>query len=172
MWRSKKFIIGIVLAAVLLLGSLGGAVLADDSQPGVGFIERLAEKLGISAEELKDKMTEAKGEMPDKGFGKWQGRRGPAGSFGSCLEELGIEVDLDALKAALTEAREEIKGQDDVDHRAVMAGVLESFGINVDELKDKFAGDADCERPFKNGFKGPRGMGGMRGFGGPCAPAE
>ena len=135
MWRSKKFIIGIVLAAMLLLGSLGGAVLADDSQPGVGFMERLAEKLGISTEELKDKMTEAKGEMPDRGFGKWQGKRGTAGTFSSCLEELAIDVDMDALKAALAEAREEIKGQDDVDHRSIMAGVLESFGIDIAELE-------------------------------------
>ena len=44
-------------------------------------------------------------------------------------------------------------------------GVLE---IDKEELKARFAGDADGKRPFIYGF---RGHGGFRSFGGP-APAE
>ena len=59
MWRSKKVIISVVLAVVLLFGIIGGVALAqenEDSQPRLGFLERLADKLGITTEELKDKI--------------------------------------------------------------------------------------------------------------------
>ncbi|MFC1917679.1 hypothetical protein ACFLXH_03400 [Chloroflexota bacterium] len=52
-----------------------------------------------------------------------------------------------------------------------MAEVMAQFGIDVGALKAKFAGNAGGERPFQRGFMVPR-MGGMRGFGGLCAPAE
>jgi len=150
-----------VLAAVLLFGSLGGIALADDnvddSQPRVGFLERLAEKLGISTEELKGKMAEVRDEMPEQDGRKWQGRRGPAGGIGKCLEEMGVEVDMDALKAALDEAREEMKGQEDVDHRAVINGVLESFGIDVEEMKDACGNMRPAGRP-NGGWMDPEAM--------------
>ena len=34
MWRSKKFIVAAVLATVILVGGIGGAVLADDNGTG------------------------------------------------------------------------------------------------------------------------------------------
>ena len=55
MWRSKKLIIGVVLAVVILTGSLGGLAIADngdDGHPRVEFLERLAKKLGIPDEDL------------------------------------------------------------------------------------------------------------------------
>ena len=72
MWRSKKFIVGVVLAAVLLFGSIGGVALAqenesdsgDNNQPRIEFLERLAEKLGITVEELQAKIAEVRGELP------------------------------------------------------------------------------------------------------------
>ena len=173
MWRSKKLIVGLVLVAALLFGSLGGVVLAhenengngDISHPRVEFMERLAEKLGITVEELQAKIAEARAELPASDGERWQGKRGPAGHFGNLGERLGIAIDEDAWKAAMAEASERIQAGED--RQEVMAEVLESFGIDIEELKAKFAGDADGWRPFR-GF---RGMDGMRGFGGPV-PAE
>lgn len=173
MWRSKKFIVGVVLVAILLLGSLGGIVLADDngddSHPRTEFLEKLAGKLGISVEELQDKIAEVHAEMPEIYGEGWQGRRGPAGHFGNLGDKLGIEIDEDAWKAAMADARERIQAGED--RQEVMTEVMAQFGIDVDALKAKFAENTDGERPFR-GFIGPRGMGGMRSFGGLCAPAE
>ncbi|MFC1937435.1 hypothetical protein ACFLWY_02600 [Chloroflexota bacterium] len=67
MWRSKKLIVGVVLAAVLLAGSMGGVALAqtengDDSQPET-LMARVAEKLGINQQDLEDAFAQAKSEM-------------------------------------------------------------------------------------------------------------
>jgi len=76
MWRSKKMIISLVLASVLLLGSLGGIALAaddeEDSQPGA-FLGTLWEKVSALYEQktgdtldqdaLKEALTEAQAEM-------------------------------------------------------------------------------------------------------------
>jgi len=175
MWRSRKLIVGVVLAAVLLLGSLGGIALAQENEsdnadsnlPRVEFLERLAEKLGISVQELQDAIAQIREELPVRNGGMWQGRQWPADHFGNLGERLGIEIDEDAWKAAMAEARERIQAGDD--RQEIMAEVLESFGIDVEELKATCAGDADGGRLFKHGF---RSMGGMRSFGGPFAPAE
>jgi len=76
MWRSKKLIVGVVLAAALLFGSLGGVVLAadngDDSQPGALFgalwdkvCAIYEEKTGdtLDQEALKDSFVQARSEM-------------------------------------------------------------------------------------------------------------
>ncbi len=76
MWRSKKLIVGVVLAAALLFGSLGGVALAadneDDSQPGALFgalWDRVCaiyeEKTGdtLDQEALKDSFIQARSEM-------------------------------------------------------------------------------------------------------------
>ena len=168
MWRSRKLIVGVVLVAVLLLGSLGGVVLAQENEndnPRAEFLERLAGKLGISVQELIDKIAEVRAELPTRDGERWQGRLGSARCFGNLGERLGIEIDEDAWKVAMAEARERIQAGED--RQEVMAEVLASFGIDVEELKAKFAGDADGKRPFKRGF---RGMCGMRGFGDPQPP--
>ncbi|MFC2065855.1 hypothetical protein ACFLUO_02170 [Chloroflexota bacterium] len=173
MWRSKKVIVGVILAAVLLFGSLGGVALADDPEneihPRAEFLERLAGKLGITVEELQAKIAEVRGELPERDCEMWQGKRGPAGHFGNLGERFGIEIDEDAWKAAMADARERIQAGED--RQEVMAEVMEGFGIDIEELKAKFAENADGERPFKRGFMDPRGMGGMRSFCGP-APTE
>jgi hypothetical protein len=171
MRRSKKLIIGISLAAVLLFGSLGGIALATDGddngdtpKPWAEFQEKLAEKLGITVEELQAKIAEAREEMPlpqppadDEG---WQCKHGPAGPFAELDEETRA-----ALKDDLAEVREEM--------RAKTAEVLDNYGIDVEAWKAKFAENSDGERPF---FMGPRGRSGhgfgFRGFGPPCEPAE
>ena len=76
MWRSKKFIIVAVLTAVVLVGSIGGIVLAadngDDSQPAARYqalLDRVCEiyqeKTGVTIDQeaLKDAFAQAKGEM-------------------------------------------------------------------------------------------------------------
>ena len=179
MWRSKKLIVGAILVVVLLFGSLGGIVLAqgnendngDNNHPRVEFLDRLAVKLGITVEELQAKIDEVRGELPEGNPEDWQGRRGPDGCFGNLAEKLGTEIDEDAWKAAMAEARERIQAGED--RQEVMNEVLAEFGIDIESLKIKGAEIAHGERPFKPGFMGPRGMGGMHGFFGPPPdPAE
>jgi ATP-dependent exoDNAse (exonuclease V) alpha subunit len=79
MWRSKKFIVVTVLAAVVLLGSIGGAVFAqtgtgDDSQPK-SLLDRVAEILAdqginVSSDQLKEAFTQAQDEMKDEALDK------------------------------------------------------------------------------------------------------
>jgi len=179
MRKSKKLVLGTVLAAVVLFGSLGGVALADEGdnpQPRAEFQEKLAKKLGITGEELQAKMAEIREELPQidreglpqrDGEG-WQGKRGPAGF----LEGLDEETQA-ALKEAMDEARERIQaGEDREEVMADIAELLASYGIDVDAMKAKFTENADGERPLKHGFIGPRGMGGMRGPSGPPAPVE
>ena len=167
MRRSKKLIVGVVLATVLLVGGIGGVVIADtgdDIHPRAEFLERLAEKLGINVQELTEKITEVRGELPERDFEGWQAKPRPAVGFGSLEERFGIEIDGDAFKAAMADAREQIKAG--ADRQEVMAEVMAQFGIDVDALKAKFAENADGERPFRS-F---RGMSRMRAFGGLFVP--
>jgi hypothetical protein len=80
MWRSKKFILAAVLAAVVLLGSLGGVALAqtgdgDNDQP-VAQHQAMLEKVctiyqentgtAINSEELQKAFDQAISEMQDE----------------------------------------------------------------------------------------------------------
>ena len=70
MWRSKKFIIIGVLAAVLLVGSIGGVAFAqtetvDDTQPKT-LMARVADILGIEQQTLEDAFAQARSEMQDE----------------------------------------------------------------------------------------------------------
>ena len=70
MRRSKKFIIAGVLAAVLLVGSVGGIALAqtgdeEDTQPQT-LMARVADILGIDQQTLEDAFAQAKSEMRDE----------------------------------------------------------------------------------------------------------
>ena len=49
--------------------------------------------------------------------------------------------------------------------------ILESYGIDADAIEANFAENAANRKPF-NGFIGPRGRGGICGFGEPPAPTE
>ncbi|MBA7640436.1 hypothetical protein ES703_48101 [subsurface metagenome] len=75
MWRSKKFAITVLLAAVVLVGSLGGVALAQeegtDSQPEAIFgvlwdkVASILQREGVDVtpEQLKDAFSEAKSEL-------------------------------------------------------------------------------------------------------------
>ncbi len=140
MWRSKKFIIVALLAAVVLVGSVGGVALANtesgvDSQPKAqrgAQLDRVCE------------IYEA---------------------------NTGVAIDCEALKAAFADAQSEMR-------EAALDSYLQKL---VDE--DKITSDqataykewqqARPDVPIRFGFQGHgkfRGMGGMPGFGGPCAP--
>jgi len=67
MWRRKKFLLVGLLAAVLLIGSIGGVALAqtengDDSQPKT-LLARVAEILGIDQQKVEDAFAQAQSEM-------------------------------------------------------------------------------------------------------------
>jgi cobalamin biosynthesis Mg chelatase CobN len=76
MWRSKKFIVAAVLAAVMLLGSIGGVVLAanngEDSEAETKYeelLDRVCEiyeentGVAINSEALKDAFAQAQSEV-------------------------------------------------------------------------------------------------------------
>lgn len=79
-WKSKKFILLLVLAAVIVAGSIGGIVYAQEDEdeaaaadvaPRVALLERVAEKLGIDVEQLKDAFTEVMEEIQDEAQLQW-----------------------------------------------------------------------------------------------------
>lgn len=70
MWRRKKLVIIGVLAAVLLVGSIGGVALAqtengDDTQPKT-LMARVADILGIEQQTLENAFTQARTEMQNE----------------------------------------------------------------------------------------------------------
>ena len=84
MWRSKKFIIIAVLAAVALVGSIGGVVLAqaeDEDNSPQAQQEALLDKVcaiyqqntgtAIDAEELQKAFDQARSEMQDEAMDKF-----------------------------------------------------------------------------------------------------
>lgn len=67
MWRRKRFVFVALLAAVVLVGGIGGMVFAqtensDESQPKT-LLARVAEKLEINQQELEDAFAQARSEM-------------------------------------------------------------------------------------------------------------
>jgi len=167
MRKRKKFIIGAMMAAVLLIGSVVGVAMADDDssnlQNPVGIQERLAEKLGITVEELQATIDEIRAELPQRNCEGLQCERGPAGCFGNAFGELDEETRA-ALKADLAQAREEMQ--------AKTAEIFESYGIDVDAMRAECAGNAGNRLSFQRGFMLGRGMGGRCGFAGAPAPIE
>ena len=84
MWKSRKLIIAAILAAVVLVGSIGGVVLAadgdEDTQPEAQFdalLERISaiyqEKTGtaLDTEALKDALNQAQSEMRTEAMQEW-----------------------------------------------------------------------------------------------------
>jgi hypothetical protein len=80
MWRSKKFVVVALLAAVLLVGSIGGVAFAqtengDESQPKTrcgDLLDKVCEiyeqntGVTIDQEALKDAFSQAQGEMKNR----------------------------------------------------------------------------------------------------------
>ena len=142
MWRSKKFIVIAVLAAMVLAGSISGVVLAadngDDSQPGAKYgalLERVCEIYeqntgdSIDADELQNAFVQVKREMQDA-----------------------------AIEARLA--------------NMVENGVIDETQAEELQEWWESRPEAMPFGPGLRGPGGFRGMGGMRGFGSACAPIE
>ena len=83
MWRSKKLIIAVVLATVLVVGSIGGVVLAsngDEIEPEAqheALLDRVCEiyqentGVAIDQEALKDAFAQAQSEMQTEALETW-----------------------------------------------------------------------------------------------------
>lgn len=139
MWRRKKLMVAVVLATVVLAGSIGGVVLAqeneDSAKPGARhevLLDRVIEiyeqdtGMTIDREHLENAFAQAyeelRGEMPDG-----MPHRGlPL----EALEKLGIaEQDfLAAVDQALNELGDETPGPEH--HKAVMDRVMEILGVD------------------------------------------
>jgi len=147
MWRSKKFVVFALLAAVLLVGSISGVAFAqtengDDSQPKARYgalLDKVCEiyeqKTGavIDQEVLKGAFAQARSEMRPEIL---QNRR-----------EMGPEAMQNRLQNLVDEGK-----------------ITQE---QIDALKEWREAPPDLPDGF--GFKG---RGGFRGMGGPCAPAE
>jgi hypothetical protein len=75
-WKSRKFLLLLVLAVVIVAGSVGGIVYAqgddeEDVASRTELLDRVADKLGIDPQQLKDAFTEVIEEMRDEAQLKW-----------------------------------------------------------------------------------------------------
>lgn len=182
MGRRKKFILVALLAAVVLVGSIGGVVLAqtengDEGGPRAGFkamLDKVCELYNANPERpgdidrdiLEAAFNDARSAMLAE---RPQGMP-PNGPMEQVLENLGITDE--AMKAAFEQARTELKdGTLEDGPKAVMARVLEILGISeedwqaaCDEARSAMQAEfPDGIRPDGPGF-GPKG----HGMGGPC----
>ena len=147
MWRSKKYIVIAVLAAVVLVGSIGGVVLAadnGDTDPHEAHFDTMLDKVceiynantdtDIDRDALKDAFIQARSEMLPEDMPKFR------------------KMDPEAMQDHLQELFDQGKiTQEQFDEKKAW---LESMSDGS---------------PFRCGF---RGMGRPHGFPGPCAPTE
>lgn len=134
MWRSKKLIVGVVLAAVMLVGSIGGTALAQTGNGNDSQHETRYDALLDRVCEIYEHKT-------------------------------GVAIDQEALRDSFAQAQDEMRAE-------AMQNRLQSLveqGVITQEQANELQKwwEARPDVPVKFGF---RGMGGMRGFGRPCAP--
>ena len=167
MWRSKKFIVGAVLVTVLLFGSLGGVALADDGDGGPpaklgDFINNVINNYEKGTgdeieypEALKQAFTDARVDMcKDRAEMR-------AAAMGNGPQNL-TDEQKDALQEWL-DARPEIENGP------------QNLTDKQKEALQEWWDSRPEDMPLGPGSRGPggfHGMGGMRGFFGPCALAE
>ena len=169
MWRSKKFIIVTVLAAVLLVGSIGGVALAqtgngDDSQPKAphgALLDKVCEIYGegIDCEKLEAAFAQARSEMREAALDN---------RLQKLVDEGKIEPD------QVTAYKEWLQATPDMQPFRQQLSEWQQARPGIPPELEEWQ-QARPDVPFRFGFKGHRGfrgMRGMRGFGGPCAPAE
>lgn len=163
MWRSKKFIVVTLLAAVVLVGSIGGVVLAqtgngDDSQPKT-LLARVAEILGIDQQKVEDAFAQAQSEMRDEALDNYLKNLVAEGKI--------TEEEATAYKA-WWQTRPEMEP-----FRQQLKEWEQARPNMPPELKEwqQARPNMPLPGPFER-FGGFRGMGGPRGWGGPCAPTQ
>lgn len=189
MWRSKKFIIAAVLAAVLLAGSIGAVALAADnaadSQPKARCGALLArvcaiyqEKtgVGIDQEVLKAAFAQAASEMRPKPPQNLEGTT-PGGMPKRPL--MGIE-DMQGWLQNLAQQGRITQGQADDylewwqsrPNTEQFEQQLKDWGQTRPQMPPELKQWQEARPDLPFGF-GPRGHGGFPGMGGPpCAPAQ
>ena len=149
MFRSKKLIVGVVLAVVLLAGSIGGIALAqtengdDDSLPEARY--------GA----LLDKVCEI------------------------YKEKTGVTIDPDELENAFADAQSEMRNEALDNYLNGLVSQDKITQEQADQYKAWLESKPDVPLEFGfrghgsfRGHGGFPGMGGMPGFGGLCPPAE
>lgn len=142
MWRSKKVIFSVVLASIMLLGSLGGIALAADDE-----------------EEAQPQPETPMSALWDK--------------VATILQGEGVEVTSEQLKASFAQAQEELQAEARADRLQNMVKEGKITQEEADELQEWWDAKPDIKiGPDFYGHGRFPGMGGMRGFGGPCPPAE
>jgi hypothetical protein len=124
-------------------------------------------------------------ELPERDFRCWPAKPGFVGCIKHIDEILGIDIDENALREVLIDARDRIQAGED--RQEVIAEVFKEFDIDTDELKAEWEefreshqqifGERPDSRFFGPGFSfnGPRAfprMGRMLNLGSPCAPTE
>jgi len=172
MWRSKKFVIAAVLAGVLLVGSIGGVVLASDgggsSQPGVAWgalCDRVAAIYkantgdDIDPAALEAAFAQARDEIR-------------AEALDNYLQKLVEEGKITQSQA--DQYKEWLQSRPDITpYRQHLREWQQSRPDMPPELKDWLQNRPDVPMPRPFGRHGGfQRMGGMLGHGGPYAPAE
>ena len=152
MFRGKKMIVGGVLAAVILVGSIGGVVLAQ-TENGNSSPPEL--RCGAFISQVCDSYNTANPDAP---------------------------IDCDELDVAFNTAREQMRSEvrqncPELDTEAMkdrLQSLLAEGKITQEQFDKKIEWIESMPDNLPGfGFKGHRGfrgMGGMRGFGGLCAP--
>ena len=143
MWRSKKFIVMVLLATALLAGGIGGVVLAADN-----------------GEEADSQPGSQYGTLLDRVCEIYQ-------------EKTGVAIDQEVLKDAFSQAQSDMRTEA-LQNR--LQNLVDQGKITQEEA-DQYQAWQQSKPDVPAGF-GPhgfgrfRGMGGPRGWGGPCAPTE
>ena len=170
MWRSKKFVNGVAVIVVLILGSLGGIALAADNGGGSQsktLLDRVAEILvdkgvDITSDQLQEAFNEARSQMQDEALDNYleklvnDGRitQEQANRYKAWLQarpDMGpYQQELRDWRQTRPQLPQDFKDWQQENPGIPMPGPFGRFG----------------------GYYGFRNMCRMRGFGFPCPPAE
>jgi len=158
MWRSKRFIIVAVLAAVLLAGSIGGIALADDEDNDGQIVAPCGALWDRAAEILRDSGVEVTSDQLQDAFAQ-AGNEARQAAMEDRLAELVEEGVIDQAQA--DEYLQWWQSKPDG---------LEGFGFKGHRGFHRFGG----MRGFggTRDFSGEQSYWGMPGFPGPRPPAE
>ena len=144
MWRSKKFIVIAVLAAVVLVGSIGGVALA---QTRIGSIGKMAlARAGYGPNSLSE---DCHGVMMDRLCEIYE-------------ENMGVAIDRQALEDAFAQARSEMRDEFMGSH---LQNLVDQGKITPDEAAQyKEQCQSRGDMPSRFGFGGHGRFQGCGGF--------
>ncbi len=160
----KTAVLGVAAAGIIIAGGLGAAAVASAQEPGTDstptaatndsprgkFLERVAEKLGISVDQLRQAMQDAAHDAVDEALAQGRITQEQADT---AHERIDSGKGLRGLFERRQERREERR-----DHRRDMVrrGIVESastaLNMTVDELRDELlAGDSIADVASEQG---------------------